>query len=86
MIFSNKRCETEIISQILSSANKGIKKTRLQYQTNLCYTLFTEYLNFLRQKRFIGVEKNSPSGDLYYTTKEGAEFLKSIKYVLSQVK
>lgn len=85
-MFKNKRSELEIISQMLSTANKEIKKTRLMYKTNMCYVHFTEYMNFLLEKEFLGVKKFNPVGNIYYTTEKGKNFLESIKSVLDQVK
>jgi len=50
MIFNNKRSESEIIFELLSSAQEDIKKTRLMYKVNMTYTQFTKYLDFLETK------------------------------------
>jgi len=71
---------------MLSLAKENIKKTRLMYQTNLCYNYFIKYMNFLLKKGFLGVKTNNPSGKIYYTTEKGEKILKSIKSVLDQVK
>lgn len=85
LIFRNKRSESEIIDQMLSLAREDVKKTRLMYQTNLCYNHFIKYMNFLREKGFLKVKQDNPSGKVYYTTKKGEKFLESIKNVLDQV-
>lgn len=82
----NRRSELEIISQMLSIADNGIKKTRLMYKTNMCYVHLTEYMSFLSEKGFLGVKKTNPEGNIYYTTEKGKKFLESIKNVFDQVK
>lgn len=56
------------------------------YQTNLCYTHFIGYMDFLLEKKFLGVKMGNPSGNIYYTTETGKGFLEGIKNVLDQVK
>ena len=70
---------------MLSSATENVKKTRLMYQTNLCYTHFIGYMDFLLEKGFLAAKMGNPSGKVYYTTKKGEKFLKDIKNVLCQV-
>jgi len=86
LIFDNKRSELEIIEQILSLATHDTKKTRLMYQTNLCYHHFVEYMDFLIKKDLLGVKKGNPSGNVYYTTDEGKKFLIDVKNVLCHLK
>lgn len=86
LIFKNKRSESEIIGQILTLAKENVKKTRLMYQTNLCYNHFIEYMNFLLKKEFLEVKKGNPNGNIYYITKKGKKFLESVKNVLEQAK
>ncbi|HEC81433.1 MAG TPA: DUF4364 domain-containing protein, partial [Thermoplasmatales archaeon] len=38
MVVNTRRCEIEIIRDILSLATKGAKKTQILYKTNLSYT------------------------------------------------
>lgn len=52
----------------------------------MCYVHFTEYMNFLLEKEFLGVKKSNPVGNVYYTTEKGKKFLGSIKNVLDQMK
>jgi len=82
LIFKNKRSELEIIDQMLISAGEDVKKTRLMYQTNLCYNHFLEYMDFLLEKGFLGVKVTNPRGTFYYITDKGKKFLESIKNVL----
>jgi predicted transcriptional regulator len=64
----------------------GIKKTPLMYQTNLCYSHFLAYMQFLIKKGFLGEKIEDHTGTIYYTTEKGRQFLESIETVLVQVK
>ena len=86
MIFSNKRSELEIVAQMLSLAREDVKKTPLMYQTNLCYTHFIEYMDFLLEKGFLGVKNGDPSGKVYYISEKGKKFLDHINGTLKLVK
>ena len=86
MIFNNKRSESEIIFELLSSAQEDIKKTRLMYKVNMTYTQFTKYLDFLLEKDLI-IEKNSNSdGKMYCVTQSGKELLEPINIMLRYLK
>lgn len=85
MIYNNKRSETEIIANILTSAMVDVKKTQLLYKTNISYTHFIRYFNFLIDKQFIEIKNGNPSGKLYHTTKKGEVFLDNINNVLRQI-
>lgn len=82
MIFKNKRSEIEIIDEILTTAQQEPKKTCLLYKTNLCYTHFTEYLDFLLEKDFIDIKNGFHSSHTYYVTEKGEKFLDSIENVI----
>jgi len=86
MIFTNKRSESEIIAQILDSANEGMKKTHLLYNTNISYSNFIKYFDFLIDKNFLEERNGNPVGKVYYTTQKGKQFLKDINIVLEQAK
>ena len=85
MIFGNKRSESEILSQILFTAEKDTKKTQLLYKANISYTHFTVYLNFLLEKKFIEAKNTTNKGTVYRITEEGKHFLKNINNVLQQI-
>ena len=85
VIFGNKRSESEIIAQILYSAESDVKKTRLLYEANISYTHFIKYFNFLLEKGFIEVKDGNPTGKVYQTTEKGKHFLKDINNVLQQI-
>ena len=86
MIFGNKRSELEIVYQILSLAQSDIKKTRLMYQTNLCYSHFLEYMDYLMEKEFLDVKYGNPVGRVYYTTEKGQQLLQHISTVLNDIR
>jgi predicted transcriptional regulator len=85
MIFGSKRSESEILAQILYSAENDTKKTRLLYEANISYTHFIKYLNFLIEKEFIKVKEKNPAEKVYQTTEKGKHFLKDINNVLQQI-
>jgi len=84
MIFNNKRSELEIVAEILSTALKETKKTRLMYQTNLCNSHFKGYIDFLLKKRLLMMQEGNPR-KYYITTGKGEKLLADIMNVLSQI-
>jgi len=85
MIFGNKRSETEIIAQILFSAKNKVKKTHLLYSTNISYSNFTKYFDFLIDKGFIEAKDGNPGGKVYQTTEKGQQLLESINKMLKYI-
>ena len=85
-LFKGKRCELDIINDILSYAKKDIKKTRLLYKTNLSYTTFCKYTNFLINRKFLGIKNGKPSGNLYYTTENGKKLIHNINQLMKQLR
>ncbi len=86
MIFANKRSESEIIAQILYSAEKESKKTQLLYDANISYTHFIKYFNFLLEKKFIKAKDQNLNRKVYQTTDKGEHFLQDINNVLQQIR
>jgi len=87
VIFETKRSELEIVEEILSLAQEEKKKTWLMYQTNLCYSQFVLYLNFLLEKKFLETHNGSANGSsTYKITEKGKQFLVSVDSVLLQAK
>ena len=72
----------EIIYELLSLAKTDIKKTRLMYQSNLCYSHFNRYIDFLRINEFINLENEKPNGFNYKITEKGFEFIERFNYIL----
>jgi predicted transcriptional regulator len=87
LLFKHKRCEVEIICNILSLAQRGAKKTHLMYKTNMSYNLFISYFDFLLEKNLLGKKISNPSGaTIYKITDKGEKMLENLKNALDQVK
>ena len=86
MIFANKRSESEIIAQILYSAEKEAKKTKLLYDANISYAHFIKYFNFLLEKKFLKVKNTNPNKKVYQITDKGEHFLININNILEQIR
>lgn len=85
-LFTKKRCEIDIINDILTFANKDIKKTHLLYKTNLSYTTFTKYTNFLINRKFLRIKNDNSSGRIYYITEDGKKLIKDINTLMKQLR
>ena len=85
MVINNRRCEFEIINEILSLAKDGTKKTRILYQTNLSYTQLQNYLNHLLDNDILRIENNN-STKIYKTTDKGLSIIKNINKVIDELK
>jgi len=84
MLYDNKRNEFELIREILLLADREIKKTRLMYQTNMCYNHFNEYLKFLLNDGLIEERVDNSEGRVYITTEKGKKILEKITMVIEQ--
>lgn len=84
MVVNTRRCEIEIIRDILSLATKGAKKTQILYKTNLSYTQLQEYLNFLLNSHSLEIEEKGNT-KIYKTTPKGLETLRDINKILSDL-
>ena len=85
MLSKNKRNDIEILSEMLSLAQKGIKKTHLMYQTNVSYSQLVYYTDFLVEKGFIDI-KNGGQNNIYRITEKGKNFLKDVENLMDQIK
>ena len=57
------------------------------YKTNMRYSLFINYLDFLLEKKLLEKKTSNPSGaTIYKITEQGREVLEDIKNVLGYVK
>jgi predicted transcriptional regulator len=68
------RGRTDIVAQILESANGGVTKTRIMYEAYLSYTQLQDYLATLMQN---GLIEYSEGEHKYKTTTKGMQFLKA---------
>lgn len=84
-MINNRRSEIEIISEILSLAKDGTRKTRILYQTNLSYTQLQTYLSFLLEANILEM-KNSNSVKTYKTTAKGLGIMENINKVINDLK
>ena len=66
------RSRTEIISQILDTANGGITKTKLMYKVFLSHDQLKEYLAVLTQSDLLSFDLASRT---FMTTRKGLSFL-----------
>lgn len=85
MVVNTRRSEFEIVSEILTLAKNGTKKTRILYQTNLSYTQLQNYLNHLLETEMLRIE-NSKTSKTYFTTDKGKEIADSINKTLKELK
>jgi predicted transcriptional regulator len=68
------RSRTDIVAQILESANGGVTKTRIMYEAYLSYAQLKEYLSILMQN---GLIEYSEGEHKYRTTTKGMQFLRT---------
>ena len=86
MIFDNKRRESEIIYELLLSAQDGIKKTRLMYKANMTYTQFSKYLDFLIEKDLLIENDSNSNGKIYNLTENGKKLLEPLDVMFTFLK
>ena len=67
------RSRTDIVSQILETANGGTSKTKIMYGAFLSYTQLVEYLDTLMAN---GLLEHDAAQHKYRTTEKGRKFLK----------
>jgi len=87
LLFKHKRSEAEIIRRILSLAQRETKKTHLMYRTNMSYSLFIDYLDFLLEKNLLEKKTSNPSdATVYKITEKGKKVLENINSTLDHMK
>jgi len=69
---SKYRNRLQIIAEILRTARKGARKTRIMYQANLSYDLLNRYLAETLEADLLTINKDEK---LYMVTRKGEEFL-----------
>jgi predicted transcriptional regulator len=72
------RSRSEIISQILQTANNGATKTRIMYGAYLSHAQLKEYLEFLQSKDLLAYEEGT---NLYKLTAKGLQCLSTFETV-----
>lgn len=77
-----RRCNIEIIGEMLRVGENGAGKTKIMYSANMSYSQMEKYLRFLISHGFIDkVEVGNPKVT-YRVTDKGLSLLKSIDAVL----
>ncbi len=77
-----RRCNIEIIGDMLRVGENGAGKTKIMYSANMSYSQMEKYLRFLISHGFIDkVEVGNPKVT-YRVTDKGLSLLKSIDAVL----
>jgi predicted transcriptional regulator len=73
----------QILYELLQIAEKEpINKTRLMYKTNLSYTHFIKYLDYMVENEFLIETQGNPVGTKYFVGEKGKKYLDSFKNVL----
>jgi predicted transcriptional regulator len=85
LVVNNRRCEMEIISEILSLCKEGAKKTQILYRTNLSYTQLQDYLSFLLKTGVLKAHNTAPY-ITYTTTEKGLNVLDNITKLFNELK
>jgi predicted transcriptional regulator len=70
-----RRNRLEIISEILSTATEGTRKTAIVHKVNLNFTRSKKYLALLLEEGMIGISRASAVN--YKTTEKGINFLRA---------
>lgn len=70
---SQRRSNLEIVAEILRTARKGAKKTRIVYGANLNFKMLNEYLAKLEAAGL--VSRSEDNGGIIETTDKGKEYL-----------
>ncbi len=89
-MFNNRRSEIEIIKEIISLSQTGMRKTEILYQANLSFTQLKTYLNYLLKKDILEEKTIGNNGSknytLYQTTMKGKELLDDINRTLKHLR
>jgi predicted transcriptional regulator len=83
--FGRRRSEIEIMANILSAANKSIKKTRIMYRCNLSHNQLQVYLQILHDMGFLvpHSKKEGEKLNCFKTTPKGLKFLDTYRALKS---
>jgi len=72
------RSRTDIVSQMLETANGGASKTKIMYGAYLSYAQLKEYLIVLTEG---GLIEFQPNEQKYKTTEKGLKFIKTYSQI-----
>jgi len=87
-ILNHRRSDIDIVHDILTLTQDGVRKTKILYQVNLSYTQLKNYLLFLVSNNFIEeVVKDDNHGPhmTYQATEKGLCFMEDINKVMSHL-
>ena len=70
-----KRNRLEIISEMLTLAENGSRKTNIMYKANLSYDLLVRYMALLRGNELL----ETPGEGIFFLTRKGRKFLKEFR-------
>lgn len=73
----HRRCQIEIMCDILRFCSESRSKTRIVYSANLNFHRLKMYLGILLRLGFVDENKNSSGNTVYKTTSDGRNFLES---------
>lgn len=73
----HRRCQIEIMCDILQICSESMNKTRIVYSANLNFHRLKEYLSMLLRLGFVDENKNGSGSTIYTTTSDGRSFLES---------
>lgn len=73
----HRRCQIEIMCEILKICLKSMNKTRIVYSANLNFRRMKQYMNILLRLGFVNEKKNGFGITVYETTSNGRDFLES---------
>jgi len=74
--FRRRRCEYDVIANILNISKEGATRTQIMYGANLSFTLLNKYLRMLIDNGLLINQKNE-RGVIYVLSKKGRKFLHS---------
>ena len=79
MLFDSKRSESDILFEILSHANGGIRKTRLLHKANMSHNQLNRYITILKYYDIMKEKRVGDDGKLYIITEKGKVLLNCLQ-------
>lgn len=74
-----RRCDHDIIANILIISKEGATKTQILYGANLSYALLNKYLEFLTKTGLLEYKIIKKGKYLFFLTKKGSDYLSYYK-------
>lgn len=86
-MFNKRRCELQIIEDILNLSRTGAKKTEILYQSNMSFSQLKNYLSVLLENNIIEenivTNNNGKYNKFYKTTQKGNNLLDDINKIMA---